>query len=82
MGGSPGSQGGTERSSGIPGGRSGLMGVSGLDDTGHVQALLFDQGERLRQNWLDTVAKQIRSIGGGDGSARQQIFRKQQIRFS
>jgi DNA polymerase-4 len=40
------------------------MGVSGLDDTGAIQGLLFDQEERQKQTRLDTVADQVKDRFG------------------
>ncbi len=40
------------------------MGVSGLDDTGQVQGMLFDGGERAKQSQVDTVADQIKARFG------------------
>ena len=40
------------------------MGVSGLDDTGTVQRLLFDQEERHKQTRLDIVADQLKDRFG------------------
>ena len=40
------------------------MGVSGLDDTGTVQGLFFDQEERQKQTRLDTVADQLKDRFG------------------
>ena len=35
------------------------MGVSGLDDTGFVQGMLFDQDDRQKQSQVDAVANKI-----------------------
>ena len=40
------------------------IGVSGLDDTGTIQGLLFDQEERQKQTRLDTVADQLKNRFG------------------
>jgi DNA polymerase IV len=40
------------------------MGISGLDDTGQVQGLLFDGEQRQRQSQVDTVADQIKAKFG------------------
>ena len=40
------------------------MGVSGLDESGLRQGLLFDQDERRKQADLDTVNDQIRERFG------------------
>ena len=40
------------------------MGVSGLDDTGTVQGLLFDREERQKQTRLDTVTDQLKQRFG------------------
>ena len=40
------------------------MGVSGLDDTGQVQGMLFDGEERVRQSQVDSVADQIKARFG------------------
>jgi DNA polymerase IV len=40
------------------------MGVSGFDDSGLVQGLLFDQGEREKQSRLDTVTDQVKERFG------------------
>ncbi len=42
------------------------MGVSGLDDAGTVQGLLFDQEERKKQKRLDTVADQLKDRFGSE----------------
>ncbi len=44
------------------------MGVSGLDDIGMVQGMLFGQGERQKQARLDAVADQVRSGSGRERS--------------
>lgn len=42
------------------------VGVSGLDDTGLVQGMLFDQVDREKQSRVDAVADQIkRQFGSG-----------------
>ena len=46
------------------------MGVGGLDDTGTVQGLLFDQVERQKQTGLDAIADQIRSRFGSSALRR------------
>ncbi len=40
------------------------MGVSGLDDTGLAQGLLFDQDERRKQSRVDAVADQLKARFG------------------
>ena len=40
------------------------MGVSGLDDTGQVQGMLFDGEERDKQSRVDTVADQVKARFG------------------
>ena len=40
------------------------MGVSGLDDTGLVQGMLFDQEERQKQSRVDAVADEIKEQFG------------------
>lgn len=40
------------------------MGVSGLDDTGQVQGLLFDQEEREKHSRLDAVADELKQRFG------------------
>ena len=40
------------------------MGVSGLDDTGQVQGMLFDQEEREKQARLDAVVDQLKERFG------------------
>ena len=46
------------------------MGVSGLDDTGLVQGLLFDQEDRQKQRRLDSVADRIKERFGTDALRR------------
>ena len=46
------------------------MGVSGLDDTGAIQGLLFDGEERERQSRLDAVADQIKERFGAGAIRR------------
>ena len=46
------------------------MGVSGLDDTGTVQGLLFDQEERQKQTQLDSVADQLKDRFGTEALRR------------
>jgi DNA polymerase-4 len=46
------------------------MGVSGLDDTGLVQGLLFDQEEREKQSQADAVADQIKERFGAGALRR------------
>jgi DNA polymerase-4 len=46
------------------------MGVGGLDDTGLVQGLLFDQERRKKQAGLDTVSDQIRERFGSSALRR------------
>jgi len=50
------------------------MGVSGLDDTGLVQGMLFDQAERQKQSRVDTVADQIKERFGGTALRRGSSF--------
>ena len=40
------------------------MGVSGLDDTGLVQGMLFDQAQRQKQSRMDAVADEIKQRFG------------------
>ncbi len=40
------------------------LGVSGLDDTGLVQGILFDQEERQKQSQVDAVADQVKEKFG------------------
>ena len=42
------------------------MGVSGLDDSGQVQGLLFDREERQKQTRLDIVADQLKERFGAE----------------
>jgi len=46
------------------------VGVSGLDDSGQVQGLLFDADERQRQSQVDAVADQIKSRFGSGAIRR------------
>jgi len=46
------------------------MGVSGIDETGLVQGLLFDQEERQKQTRLDTVADQAKDRFGSSALRR------------
>jgi DNA polymerase-4 len=46
------------------------MGVSGPDDTGLVQGMLFDQAERQKQSRVDSVADQIKERFGGTALRR------------
>ncbi len=46
------------------------VGVSGLDDSGQVQGLLFDGDERQRQSQVDAVADQIKSRFGSGAIRR------------
>jgi DNA polymerase IV len=46
------------------------MGVSGLDDSGTVQGLLFDRKERQKQARLDTVADQLKDRFGTEALRR------------
>ena len=46
------------------------MGVGGLDETGLVQGLLFDQDERKKQAGVDTVSDQIRERIGSSALRR------------
>ena len=49
-----------ERASGVPWGRSGPPGLSGMDNTGLVEGLLFDGEEREKQIRVDAVVGQIK----------------------
>ena len=40
------------------------MGISGLDETGQVQGMLFDGEERAKQSQVDSVADQIKARFG------------------
>ena len=40
------------------------MGVSGMDDAGQVQGMLFDGEEREKQSRVDTVADEIKERFG------------------
>jgi DNA polymerase-4 len=56
------------------------MGVSGLDDTGQVQGMLFDRGERAKQSRMDAVADQIKErFGPGALRRGSRLGRKAQI---
>jgi DNA polymerase IV len=46
------------------------MGVSGLDDTGLVQGMLFDSEERQRQSRVDAVADEIKERFGAGALRR------------
>jgi DNA polymerase-4 len=46
------------------------MGVSGLDDTGLVQGILFDQEERQKQSQVDAVADEIKERFGAGALRR------------
>jgi DNA polymerase-4 len=46
------------------------MGVSGLDDTGLAQGMLFDAEEREKQSRLDAVADEIKKRFGGEALRR------------
>ncbi|MGA2254966.1 MAG: DNA polymerase IV [Thermoguttaceae bacterium] len=46
------------------------MGVTGLDDTGQVQRMLFDQAERQKQTRLDVVADQLKERFGTEALRR------------
>ncbi|NUN51178.1 MAG: DNA polymerase IV [Planctomycetaceae bacterium] len=46
------------------------MGVSGLDDSGLVQGLLFDQDQRQKQGRLDAVADQLKERFGAGALRR------------
>jgi DNA polymerase-4 len=58
----------------LPGGRLPVrlvgMGVSGLDDTGLIQGMLFDREEREKQARLDTVADQLKDRFGTEALRR------------
>ncbi len=51
------------------------MGVSGLDDTGLVQGLLFDQEEREKQSQVDAVADEIKERFGAGALRRGSSLR-------
>ena len=51
------------------------MGVSGLDDTGLVQGMLFDQEGRERQARLDTVVDELKQRFGTDALRRGSSMR-------
>lgn len=51
------------------------MGVSGFDETGLVQGMLFDGEERRRQTRLDAVADQIKERFGAEALRRGSSFR-------
>ena len=51
------------------------MGVSGLDDTGLVQGMLFDQEERQKQSRLDAVADQVKERFGTEALRRGSSLR-------
>jgi len=51
------------------------MGVSGLDDSGLAQGLLFDQEERERQGRLDAVKDQLKQRFGPDVLRRGSMLR-------
>ena len=51
------------------------MGVSGLDDSGQVQGLLFDQQDRQKQTRLDTVADQVKARFGAGAMRRGSSMR-------
>jgi DNA polymerase-4 len=46
------------------------MGVSGLDDTGQVQGMLFDGEQREKQSRMDAVADQVKEKFGFDAIRR------------
>jgi hypothetical protein len=46
------------------------MGVGGLDDTGLVQGLLFEQDQRKKQTGVDAVADEIRERFGSSALRR------------
>jgi hypothetical protein len=46
------------------------VGVSGLDDTGLAQGMLFDAEEREKQSRLDAVADEIKKRFGGEALRR------------
>ena len=46
------------------------MGISGLDDTGIVQGVLFDQAERQKQTRLDAVADRVKERFGSEALRR------------
>ncbi len=46
------------------------MGVGGLDGTGLIQGMLFDQEERQKQSRVDSVADQIKERFGGTALRR------------
>ncbi len=51
------------------------MGVSGLDDSGLVQGMLFDQAERQKQSRADAVADQVKERFGAGAIRRGSSFR-------
>ena len=46
------------------------MGVSGLDDTGLIQNMLFDQEERQKHALLDAVADRVKERFGTESLRR------------
>ena len=55
------------------------MGVSGLDDTGQVQGMLFDGEDRQKQSRVDAVADEIKErFGRGPAEGEQPSGRKPQ----
>ena len=53
------------------------MGVTGLDDTGRVQGMLFDQEDRQKQSQLDAVADQIKERFGAASLRRGSSLRNE-----
>jgi DNA polymerase IV len=51
------------------------VGVSGLDDTGVVQGMLFDGEEREKQGRVDAVADEIKERFGTDALRRGSSLR-------
>jgi len=56
------------------------MGISGFDETGLVQGLLFDQDERQKQMGLDTTTDQIRERFGSSALRRAAAIRQSEER--
>ena len=51
-----------------------VTGAGGLDETGLVQGVLFDQDRRKKQAGLDAVADQIRERYGSSALSRAASF--------
>ena len=56
------------------------MGVSGLDDTGLVQGMLFDQQERQKQSRVDAVADDVKERFGAGALRRGSSLRDESHR--